>query len=121
MSARRLLSAWALATVAALGLGCAKPQPDPHDVAPRGEAVLVVDNQGFLDMNIYLVRAGNIRQRIGTAKGLGRTQFVLRTDVIGGGTDLQFLADPIGGRRTPVSQQIYVRPGDVIELQIPPG
>jgi len=33
---------------------------------------------------------------------------------------LRFLADPIGGSRTPISEEIVVRNGDVVQLMIPP-
>ncbi len=36
------------------------------------------------------------------------------------GVQLRFLADPIGGSRSPVSDQIVVSPGDEVQLTIPP-
>jgi hypothetical protein len=60
-------------------------------VEPEGPAVVEVENQGFIPR--YLTAdAGPIR----------------------------FLADPIGGNRTPVSEEMSVRPGDVVTLTIPP-
>jgi hypothetical protein len=38
-----------------------------------------------------------------------------------GGTALQFLADPIGARATPVSDRVSVSPGDEVQLIIPPA
>jgi hypothetical protein len=35
-------------------------------------------------------------------------------------TTLRFFADPIGGNRTPVSEEITVQEGDEVGLRIPP-
>ena len=39
--------------------------------------------------------------------------------LIHGVAPLRFLADPIGGNRTPVSDEILVQPGDEVTLTIP--
>lgn len=85
----------------------------------NGEATLVVDNQDIADMTIYVVRSGS-RFRVGIAPGLRRTSLRLHAGIIGGGGDIAFLADPVGSRRTPVSERIHVRPGEVIEIVIQP-
>ena len=96
--------------------GRAAPADEP---APAPEAELEVNNQAFLDMTIYVLRAG-VRQRIGVAPGLTRTSFKLQRYIIGNGGEFQFLADPIGSNRTPVSQRIWVEPGDVVQMTITP-
>jgi hypothetical protein len=55
--------------------------------------VLQMENLGFQDMDVYAVRR----------------------------TTLRFIADPIGGRRASVSQEITVGPGDTVVMTIPPG
>jgi hypothetical protein len=107
-----------LASLAIVAPACRHLAPENEPV-PVSEAVLEVDNQAFLDMTIYVVRSGT-RQRIGIAPGHTRTSFSLRRGIVSQGADLQFLADPIGGHRTPVSQRIYVSPGDVVQLTITP-
>ncbi|HEY7567546.1 MAG TPA: hypothetical protein VH762_08230 [Gemmatimonadaceae bacterium] len=90
---------------------------------PRGTdppTMLQVDNQRFLDMNIYLITSGGARIRLGTATGNSSTTMRIPATYVFGGTDLRFLADPIGAQSTPVSQSITVFPGDNVKLIIPP-
>lgn len=90
---------------------------------PRGSdppTMLQVDNQRFLDMNIYLITSGGARIRLGTATGNSSTTMRIPATYVFGGTDLRFLADPIGAQSTPVSQSITVFPGDNVRLIIPP-
>ena len=81
--------------------------------------VLQVDNQGFLDMAVYASRSGQ-RIRLGTATGNSKTNFTIPPTIVSGLTPLRFVADPIGGRRASVSQEITVAPGDTVVLTIPP-
>ena len=80
---------------------------------------LRVENRNFLDHTIYVLR-GSERIRLGTATGNTTTTFRRPPNVIFGGTQLRFIADPVGARRTPVSDQITVHPGDEVGLTIPP-
>jgi hypothetical protein len=79
--------------------------------------VLVVRNDSYLDHNIYLLQ-GSQRVRMGTARGLATTRFTIPRQYVFGVSTLQFLADPIGGNVTPVSERISVSPGDEVHLQI---
>jgi hypothetical protein len=79
-----------------------------------------VDNQSYLDMVIYLL-AGSQRIRLGTAGGSSTTTLRIPPQYVFGLTSLQFLADPIGSGRTPVSDTITVSPGDEVRLVIPPA
>jgi hypothetical protein len=101
------------------GLAACSGQSEPQE--PQPETTLEVDNQARLDMNIYVVRGGGTRQRLGTATAHTRTTFVIPARLIFGLTPLRFQADPIGARRAPVSREITVEPGDRVSLIIPPG
>ena len=79
-----------------------------------------VENQNFLDMNVFLIRGGQ-RIRLGMVPGLTSHILMVRPELIGYGTELQFELHPIGGRSNPVSETITVHPGDVIHLTIPPN
>ena len=85
-----------------------------------GPTVVQVDNHGFLDMTVYASRSSQ-RVRLGTATGNGKTYFNIPTVLMSGLTPLRFVADPIGGRRASVSEEITVAPGDTVVLTIPPG
>jgi hypothetical protein len=84
---------------------------------PQDETVLVVKNDNYLDHNIYLLQ-GSQRVRMGTARGLATSRFTIPRQYVFGVSVLQFLADPIGGRLTPVSERINVAPGDEVQLLI---
>src|SRR3989442_13387038 len=94
----------------------AKPGREPA----RAETAVRVENQNYLDMDVFLVRGGH-RIRLGMVTGLSTHLFMLRPEVVGTGTDLQFEFHPIGGRANPRTERIMVQPGDVIELTIPPS
>jgi len=85
----------------------------------NGPTVLQVDNQGFLDMNVYAARSSQ-RVRLGTASGNSKSNFTVPSTLVSGLTPLRFIADPIGGNRASVSQEITVAPGDTVVLTIPP-
>jgi hypothetical protein len=86
---------------------------------PNQPTVVQVDNQGFLDMTVFAVRSSQ-RLRLGTAPGNGKTNLTIPPVIVSGLTSLRFIADPIGGRRASVSQEITVAPGDTVVLTIPP-
>ena len=110
---RALLTALAL-----IVLGCHRGNVEP--INPQAETALNVDNQNFLDMNVYLVRSGQ-RIRLGTVPGLSSRVIMLRPEYVGYGADLQFEVHPIGGQGNPITESISVHPGDVIRLTIPPN
>jgi hypothetical protein len=84
-----------------------------------GVTVLQVDNQGFLDMTVYALRSSQ-RVRLGSAAGNNKTNLTIPSDLVFGLTPLRFIADPIGGNRASVSQEITVAPGDTVVMTIPP-
>lgn len=91
--------------------------------SPEAATTLKVDNQGALDMDVYVLRSPvGQRIRLGTATANTTTRMRIPSDVLlGTATSLRFIADPIGGTRPSVSSDILVNPGDEVTLQIPPG
>jgi hypothetical protein len=53
--------------------------------------------------------------------GISTQIFMVRPDLIGTSGDVQFEVHPIGGRANAVGDRITARPGDVIQLTIPPS
>ena len=103
--------------------GCASKQGETEANAARAEAApttVRVENRNFLDMTIYVLRGGQ-RIRLGLANGSSTARFTIPSRLVFGITTLQFLADPVGSSRTPISQEIRVTEGDEITLTIPPG
>lgn len=77
-----------------------------------------VENRNFLDMKVYVVLRNAEKVRIGTVSGNStQTLYIPGGLIIGAGT-VKFYADPIGGSQAPISQDITVQPGEVIELII---
>jgi hypothetical protein len=92
------------------------PQSSP---SADSETLLQVQNQSFSDMVIYALSSTQ-RIRLGTATGNSTKSFVLPQYLVRSGGTLRFQADPIGGNRAPVSEEMSVQPGDVVTLTIPP-
>jgi hypothetical protein len=101
-----------LATIVA----CAPSRPGSLPRAPR--TVLEVDNRNYSDMAIYLVNSGQ-RVRLGTVTGNTKADLTIPNSLLGGSRRFQFLADPIGGDRRSISSEIYVQPGDRVQLILP--
>ena len=107
-----------LVVLAVTGLACHRPAAAPLN--PRAEVAVTVDNQNFLDMDVFIIRGGQ-RLRLGMVPGLSSRILMVRPELIGYGTEVQFEVHPIGGRGNPITETISVRPGDVIHLTIPPN
>jgi hypothetical protein len=102
----------------ALLLGCAgKSEDEDQDVEPsreNTEVALEVENHGWSDIVIYLVR-GTATDRLGTVGSLNTKTFVFPYRKLGIGTDVRLRADPIGGDRTFTSENLLVQPGQWIK------
>ena len=109
----------AIATLAlAVSAGCSRTSHMPEEAPQR--TVLKVENQGFPDMNIFVLPEASNRIRLGTVTGTSNAYFTLPEYVIRGTRELRFQALPIATPRGPVSQSIMVTPGDTVVLTIPP-
>ena len=104
--------------VVGLLLGCAGKSEDPdQEVEPSrydAEVALEVENHGWSDVVIYLVR-GTALDRLGTVGSLNTKTFVFPYRKLGIGTDVRLRADPIGGERTFTSENLLVQPGQWIK------
>jgi hypothetical protein len=81
--------------------------------------VLRVENQGVLDMTVYVMR-GAEKVRLGIAAGLKTTDLPVPANVVFGASTLRFVGDPIGSNRNSVSDEIIVSPGDTVTWTIRP-
>jgi len=98
--------------------GCHRRDTTP--ATPLAEIAVTVENQNFLDMDVFVVRGGQ-RVRLGMVPGLTTRILMVRPDLVGYSAEVQFEVHPIGGRANPISETMTVRPGDVIHLTIPPS
>jgi hypothetical protein len=99
--------------------GCHARKPDTG-AAPEAGATLTVENQGFTDMTIYAVSGTTGRVRLGQVTGNTTQHLSIPGYLVQSGGTLRFIADPIGGARRPVSDELLVSPGDSLTLTIPP-
>jgi hypothetical protein len=118
-----LVALLAAATSSCVGRGGREGPSDDAGIAEGRptRTVVRVDNLGFSDVTVYVIRGGSQRIRLGIAGGNRTTVLVLPANLVQFPTPLRFLADPIGSNRTPISTEITVNPGDEVVLQIPPS
>src|SRR5207237_1999762 len=102
-----------LVVLAVTGLGCHRPAAAPLN--PRAEVAVTVDNQNFLDMDVFIIRGGQ-RLRLGMVSGLSSRILMVRPELIGYGTEVQFEVHPIGGRGNLITETLSVMPVVVIHL-----
>lgn len=107
-----------------LVLLCAASACKPREgSAPRPQVprtVLIVDNQAFIDMRLYVTNGGQ-RLRLGLATSKTVTPFTIPSSIITGTHVLSFRAEPLASNRSAQSEQMYVTPGDTVRLMIPPA
>jgi hypothetical protein len=104
----------------ALAGACSMNKKEDDMSEPVPPTRLRVENQAFLDMTIYVYRSSQ-RIRLGVAGGNSTTRLTIPANLIFGATPLRFQADPIGGNRASISQEITVSAGDEVTLTIPPS
>lgn len=121
-SGRMVVLMGALFASAAVG-GCASSgsseatyvgMPAPE---ARMRTALVVENNNWQDMTVYLLRDG-MRFRLGSVPSLARERFVLNSAMMGGTGTLQIIADPLGSNRAWVSEPFLVQPGDEVRFKL---
>jgi hypothetical protein len=103
----------------ALSAACSRNTPADDVAEPVPPTYVKVENQAFLDMNIYVYRSSQ-RIRLGTVNGNSTARLLIPANLLFGSTPLRFQADPIGGNRQSISQEITVSPGDEVIMTIPP-
>jgi hypothetical protein len=97
---------------------CSRKEPgSPFRAVVDRPVQLEVDNNNFLDVNVYVVASGS-SVRLGSVGGKRMREFTLdprRVSMTGG---LQFLVDPIGGTQTYLSPTVYPFRGATVELNV---
>ncbi|CAN5913285.1 hypothetical protein BH11GEM2_BH11GEM2_21310 [soil metagenome] len=120
LAPRRMRQTALAALMGSLALASACMRNTPEEAAePVPPTYVRVENRAFLDMNVYLYRSAQ-RMRLGTTNGNSTARYIIPASMMFGPTPLRFQADPIGGNRQPISQEITVAPGDEVVLVIPP-
>lgn len=115
------LRGFAAPLVLMLLAACASAGQNAQDgpvVGDRQEASLVVENQSTSDMRIYAIVSGQ-RVRLGSVTGLQTQTLEIPSQLVGGGRELAFEADPLAGQQSATSFSIYVTPGQQVVMRIP--
>ena len=96
-------------------------RPGRDDNGPQAQTRVRVENQAFLDMNVYILNDAGGRQRLGTVTGNSTQEFVIPAYIVGPANSVRFLCEPIGSNRAPISNSLSVQPGQTVTLTIPPN
>jgi hypothetical protein len=101
--------------------GCAQKNTGPADVndvnGSDGAPVLVVENNKWLDVNVYAVRNGT-RHRLGTVTSLQTARFRLPSWVTTGASDMRLLIDPVGSEQVHLTEPILLTEGSRIVFKV---
>jgi hypothetical protein len=112
--ARRLR---AVALVVMVGSACSRNKNQNEEFYPRAEPIPVhVQNENFLDMNVFVVTSG-VSRRLGTVTGNAGADFKIAWSVVQG-QSISLSAVPIGGRGSASSGSLNVAPGQMIDFKI---
>lgn len=109
------------AAIVAAGMlcgACAQRNTGPADANSAAAAsTLVVENNKWLDVNVYAVRNGT-RQRLGTVASLQSERFRLPNWVTVGAAELRLLIDPVGSEQMHLTEPIMVTRGSSIMFKV---
>jgi hypothetical protein len=118
MTGRLTGGAVALAVLLMLVSACSRRAPSPWDAARADEPIVIeVQNDNFLDVNVYVMPDGNWH-RLGTVTGAGRATFEATRDMLSGTGTFRLLVSPIGSRDAYLSEDILAMPGDRVRLRV---
>ena len=104
---------------ALVACGGSAPASDPRPETLMGLAILRVDNQSYVDFNIFVFR-DQTRQRLGRSTANSTQHYKIPSDAMTGRSRVRFGADPIGSQAEGITREIDVQPGDTVFLIIPP-
>ena len=121
MKTHTLVPALALVLGASACSSARQPGDNPQAEAQEAATVLV-QNQAWLDMTVYVQEGSgsSSRRRIGSVSGNSTTTLRIPAASVGLGRPLRFFVDPVGSQRTASSYEMYVRPGERVTITIPP-
>jgi hypothetical protein len=106
--------------LAITSIGCRTGNASRKTNEGRVRTTIDVQNQDFNDMTVYVIVNG-ARTRLGIAPGSKTTVLTIPEYLLTGTSFVRFVCDPIGGNRTPVTEEVDVTPGDQLVMVINPG
>jgi hypothetical protein len=111
---------WLVLALVVASLGCSTGHGARAANDGPVRTTIDVQNEDFNDMTVYVL-ANGARTRLGIAPGNKTTVLTIPAYLLDGVPLMRFVAEPIGGNRTPVSEEVDVNPGDQLVMIIQPG
>jgi hypothetical protein len=116
MRAKDVVVGLSLAVIIGVATGsCARTNEAAGTLAPANVVSLRVQNNNFLDVDVYAVSQG-APTRLGTVTGNSTGNFVLDGSLVT--QDFRIIATPIGARGQASTGAIIVSPGQTIEFTV---
>ena len=116
MRARDFVVGLSLALVTGIAASaCARTNEAAGTVVPANVVGLRVQNNNFLDVDVYAVSQG-VPTRLGTVTGNSTRDFVVDGSLVT--QDFRVIATPIGARGQASTGAIIVSPGQTIEFTV---
>lgn len=116
MFGKRVVVASLLSVLSLAGVGCHHGGFQNAPAGTQGAVNLVVKNQNFYDMDLYVVSEG-LATRIGDVTGNNTQSFVLDPSFFPS-NELRIIATPVGGNGRASSGALNVSPGQTITFTI---
>ncbi len=111
-------SATALTALSMLAAGaCTHPSQTPRNNSSSRDASLVVENTLTEPFRMY-VSDGAQRLPVGSISPLSTTRLRIPPSVVFPATSLVFIAVPVSGNGSSISERLVVNPGDEIHLRL---
>jgi hypothetical protein len=116
MFGKRILIGLAMAAMTTVGTAaCSHSYEAPGQVVPENAVGLHVQNNNFLDMDVFAV-GGGLSTRLGTVTGGSSGDFVINANQAA--TGLRIVATPIGGPGRATTGSLSVGTGETIYFTV---
>jgi hypothetical protein len=104
-----------------LATACHSGAASPGDAVPSDQTRARIENQNFMDIDIYVRRSDGRVSRLGFVPSNQKATFALPAGVTAGSPWIQFEARPArGSGELAVSEPFPVKHGDEITWSVPP-
>ena len=115
LGTRLVIALFAVGATLGSASACWRNNAAAGDVSPSNTIGVHIENDNFLDMDVYAVSDG-LATRLGTVSGNGSRTFVMDASLAT--LDLRIVATPIGGNGRATTGSIIASPGQTIDFRI---
>jgi hypothetical protein len=89
------------------------PAATPTPTGSAEPVALTVRNHHWADVRVYAIHGG-VRERLGLVPAASSRRFELPSRILSAGASIRLEASPVGGAHGFTSENILVRPGQVV-------